>query len=287
MKGIVLAGGTGSRLWPITKGVSKQLLPVYDKPLIYYPIGTFFLAGIRDILIITTENDLLAFKRLLGDGSRYGANFQYAIQAEPKGIAEAFIIGEKFIGSDDVALILGDNIFHGVGLGRQLRDIDTNNGGVIFAYSVSDPHRYGVVEFDTKGNVKSIEEKPALPKSNFAIPGLYFYDNQVVRIAKSIYPSSRGELEITDINKHYLRSNSLKVKVLERGTTWMDTGTFDSLQAASNYIQIIEQRQGLKISCLEEISYRFGWISKDKLMSHIKEFNNPYGEYLHSIVEDS
>ena len=287
MKGIVLAGGTGSRLWPITKGVSKQLLPVYDKPLIYYPIGTLFLAGIRDILIITTEDDLHAFKRLLGDGSRYGANFQYAIQAEPKGIAEAFIIGEKFIGPDDVALILGDNIFHGVGLGRQLRDIDTNNGGVIFAYSVSDPHRYGVVEFDTKGNVKSIEEKPALPKSNFAIPGLYFYDNQVVRIAKSISPSSRGELEITDINKHYLRSNSLNVKVLERGTTWMDTGTFDSLQAASNYIQIIEQRQGLKISCLEEISYRFGWISRDKLMSHVKEFNNPYGDYLRSIVEES
>lgn len=285
MKGIVLAGGTGSRLWPITKGVSKQLLPVYDKPLIHYPIGTLFLAGIRDILIITTEDDLAAFKRLLGDGSRYGANFQYATQAQPKGIAEAFIIGEKFIGTDPVALILGDNIFHGVGLGRQLRDLDTKNGGVIFAYSVSDPQRYGVVEFDSTGKVESIEEKPNLPKSRFAIPGLYFYDNQVVEVAKGIHPSPRGELEITDINMHYLKSGTLNVKILERGTTWMDTGTFDSLQAASTYIQIVEQRQGLKISCLEEISYRFGWISKEELITHINEFNNPYGDYLRSIVE--
>lgn len=286
MKGIVLAGGTGSRLWPITKGVSKQLLPVYDKPLIHYPIGTLFLAGIRDILIITTEDDLEAFKRLLGDGSRYGANFQYATQAQPKGIAEAFIIGEEFIGSDPVALILGDNIFHGVGLGRQLREIDASHGGVIFAYSVSDPHRYGVVEFDINGKVESIEEKPVLPKSNFAVPGLYFYDNQVVEIAKSIRPSPRGELEITDINMHYLNSKVLKVKVLERGTTWMDTGTFDSLQAAATYIQIVEQRQGLKISCLEEISYRFGWISKGELLNHIKEFNNPYGDYLRSMLDE-
>lgn len=286
MKGIVLAGGTGSRLWPITKGVSKQLLPVYDKPLIHYPIGTLFLAGIRDILIITTEDDLKAFKRLLGDGSQYGANFQYSTQAQPKGIAEAFIIGEEFIGSDPVALILGDNIFHGVGLGRQLREIDTSNGGVIFAYSVSDPDRYGVVEFGINGKVESIEEKPVLPKSNFAIPGLYFYDNQVVEIAKSIRPSPRGELEITDINMHYLKSKVLNVKVLERGTTWMDTGTFDSLQAAATYIQIVEQRQGLKISCLEEISYRFGWISKGELLNHIKEFNNPYGDYLRSMLDE-
>jgi glucose-1-phosphate thymidylyltransferase len=286
MKGIVLAGGTGSRLWPITKGVSKQLLPVYDKPLIHYPLGTLFLAGIREILIITTPEDLASFQRLLGDGSQYGASFEYATQDKPNGLAEAFIIGEEFIAGQSVSLILGDNIFHGVGLGRQLQGIGTNKGATIFAYKVTDPERYGVVEFAESGKVISIEEKPKKPKSNFAVPGLYFYDSQVVKIAKSIKPSKRGELEITSVNEIYLNAGQLNTIVLERGTTWLDTGTIDTLHAASAYVQIIEERQGSKISCLEEIAWRSGWISDSDLGELAIEFgSNPYGSYLHSLVK--
>jgi glucose-1-phosphate thymidylyltransferase len=285
MKGIVLAGGTGSRLWPITKGVSKQLLPVYDKPLIHYPLGTLFLAGIRQILIITTPEDYPSFQRLLGDGSQYGASFEYATQEKPNGLAEAFIIGEKFIDGGKVALILGDNIFHGVGLGRQLEEVSTNEGATIFAYKVADPERYGVIEFAEDGKVISIEEKPTEPKSNFAIPGLYFYDSQVVEIAKNVRPSTRGELEITAVNEFYLNAGDLKTMVLERGTTWLDTGTIQSLHAASSYVQIIEERQGSKISCLEEIAWRNGWISKTELHQLAKEFgSNPYGAYLQSLT---
>jgi glucose-1-phosphate thymidylyltransferase len=284
MKGIVLAGGTGSRLWPITKGVSKQLLPVYDKPLIHYPIGTLFLAGIREILIITTPDDLAAFQRLLGDGSQYGASFDFATQEKPNGLAEAFIIGEKFIAGGNVSLILGDNIFHGVGLGRQLELIDTNEGATIFAYRVADPERYGVVEFADSGKVISIEEKPTKPKSNFAVPGLYFYDSQVVEVSKSIKPSKRGELEITSINEFYLNAGQLKTIILERGTTWLDTGTVQTLHAASTYVQIIEERQGSKISCLEEIAWRNCWISDSELEVLAKGYgSNPYGAYLQSL----
>ena len=287
MKGIVLAGGTGSRLWPITKGVSKQLLPVYDKPLIHYPLGTLFLAGIREVLIITTPEDLPAFKRLLGDGSRYGVTFDFGIQDKPNGLAEAFIIGETFINNQNVALILGDNIFHGVGLGKQLETIETFDGATIFAYKVSDPERYGVVELSTEGKVLSIEEKPKTPKSNYAVPGLYFYDNAVVEIAKQVKPSLRGELEITAINDHYLNSGKLTTKILERGTTWLDTGTIQTLHAASAYVQIIEERQGSKISCLEEIAWRNGWISKEELMKLADEFNgNPYGTYLRALCRE-
>jgi len=286
MKGIVLAGGTGSRLWPITKGVSKQLLPVYDKPLIHYPLGTLFLAGIGEILIITTPEDLAAFQRLLGDGSQYGASFDYAVQEKPNGLAEAFIIGEKFIAGGNVSLILGDNIFHGVGLGRQLEQINTNEGATIFAYRVADPERYGVVEFAESGKVMSIEEKPAKPKSNFAVPGLYFYDSQVVEIAKNIQPSKRGELEITSINEFYLIADQLKIIVLERGTTWLDTGTIQTLHAAASYVQIIEERQGSKISCLEEIAWRNGWISETDLEVLAKSFgSNPYGAYLQGLTK--
>jgi len=285
MKGIVLAGGTGSRLWPITKGVSKQLLPVYDKPLIHYPLGTLFLSGIKEILIITTPEDQEAFKRLLGDGSQYGARFQYAIQEKPNGLAEAFIIGEDFIGNDDVALVLGDNIFHGVGLGTQLRSINTQSGATIFAYKVSDPERYGVVEFSQDGKVISIEEKPESPKSSFAVPGLYFYDSDVVIIAKDVKPSARGEIEITSINKHYMQNNRLTTKILERGTTWLDTGTFETLHAAASYVQIIEERQGSKISCLEEIAWRNDWISGDQLSELAKSYkDNPYGLYLTQLL---
>jgi glucose-1-phosphate thymidylyltransferase len=285
MKGIVLAGGTGSRLWPITKGVSKQLLPVYDKPLIHYPLGTLFLAGIREILIITTPEDLSSFRRLLGDGSQYGVSFEYATQDKPNGLAEAFVIGENFIGSENVALILGDNIFHGVGLGRQLANIDCTNFANIFAYKVSDPHRYGVVEFDSSGKVISIEEKPSVPKSNFAVPGLYFYDSNVSEIAKGIKPSARGELEITSVNEYYLLSGKLRTLALDRGTTWLDTGTIETLHAAASYVQVIEERQGCKISCLEEIAYSNLWIDQSKLEESIAQFgNNPYGKYLKSLI---
>ena len=286
MKGIVLAGGTGSRLWPTTKGVSKQLLPVYDKPLIHYPLGTLFLAGIREILVITTPDDLSAFKRLLGDGSQYGVSFEFEIQEKPNGLAEAFIIGEDFIDNQNVALILGDNIFHGVGLGRQLEAIDAINGATIFAYKVADPERYGVVEFDGNDKVISIEEKPTNPKSNYAVPGLYFYDSRVVDIAKKIRPSKRGELEITSVNEFYLKAGQLNTKILERGTTWLDTGTIQTLHAASSYVQIIEERQGSKISCLEEIAWKNGWISDSDIEALAKEFGtNPYGAYLLGLLK--
>jgi len=287
MKGIVLAGGTGSRLWPITKSISKQLLPVYDKPLIYYPLGTLFLAGIRDILIITTPEDLSSFQRLLGNGAQFGVSIQYEVQMKPNGLAEAFLIGEKFIDHDNVALILGDNIFHGVGLGQQLKMIDFNSGATIFAYRVSDPERYGVVEFSPNGNVISIEEKPKVPKSNFAVPGLYFYDKDVVEIAKQVEPSSRGELEITSVNENYLNKGRLVTKVLERGTTWLDTGTVQTLHAASSYVQIIEERQGSKISCLEEIAWRNGWITGENLEILAKNFgSSPYGTYLLGLLRE-
>jgi glucose-1-phosphate thymidylyltransferase len=287
MKGIVLAGGTGSRLWPITKSISKQLLPVYDKPLIYYPLGTLFLAGIRDILIITTPEDLSSFQRLLGNGAQFGVSIQYEVQMKPNGLAEAFLIGEKFIDHDNVALILGDNIFHGVGLGQQLKMIDFNSGATIFAYKVSDPERYGVVEFSLNGNVISIEEKPKVPKSNFAVPGLYFYDKDVVEIAKQVVPSSRGELEITSVNENYLNKGRLVTKVLERGTTWLDTGTVQTLHAASSYVQIIEERQGSKISCLEEIAWRNGWITGENLEILAKNFgSSPYGTYLLGLLKE-
>jgi len=285
MKGIVLAGGTGSRLWPITWGVSKQLIPVYDKPLIHYPISTLMLAGIREILIITTPQDQVSFKRLLGDGSKYGVKFEFAVQESPDGLAQAFIIGKTFIGKDSCALVLGDNIFYGDGLGTQLKSMIDVQGAHIFAYKVNDPERYGVVEFDQTGKVLSIEEKPISPKSSYAIPGLYFYDNEVVEIAKQVKPSSRGELEITTVNQAYLERGALQTTVLKRGTAWLDTGTFESLNSASAFIQIIEERQGQKVSCLEEIAWRNSWITDAELITRSDEYkSSPFAGYLRGLL---
>lgn len=284
MKGIILAGGSGTRLYPITKAISKQLMPVYDKPMIYYPLSTLLMAGINEVLIITTPEDNPSFKRLLGDGTQIGCRFEYAIQEIPNGLAQAFVIGEKFIGNDKVALILGDNIFYGVGLGRQLKNLTRVDGGYVFAYHVSDPERYGVVEFDAAMKAVSIEEKPAKPKSNYAVPGLYFYDNDVVQIAKELKPSARGEYEITDVNKVYLEKNRLHVSVMDRGTAWLDTGTFDSLSDASEFVRVIEKRQGTKIGCIEEIAYHNGFITKDKLIVIGDSLSKSgYGAYLKSI----
>ena len=286
MKGIVLAGGTGSRLWPITKGISKQLMPIYDKPMIYYPISTLFLAGIQEILIITAPEHKTQFMSLLGDGSKWGATFSYAVQDQPNGLAEAFIIGEEFIGDDSVALVLGDNIFHGETLGKSLSQNNDIQGGKIFAYHVSNPKEYGVVEFDSQFKARSIEEKPANPLSNYAVPGLYFYDNSVSAIARKITPSSRGELEITSINQYYLEKGNLSVQVLDRGTAWLDTGTFDSMVQASEYVRVIEDRQGTKIGCLEEISWNSGWINDNQLLDLSKELiKSGYGTYLSNLVK--
>ena len=287
MKGIILAGGSGTRLHPLTKVVSKQLMPVYDKPMIYYPLTTLMSAGIRDILIISTSKDTPRFKALLGDGNDYGCRFEYAVQEQPNGLAEAFIIGEDFIGKDDVALILGDNIFYGSGLDETLQASIKPNGGIIFAYHVQDPKRYGVVEFDRDNKVISIEEKPKQPKSNYAVPGIYFYDNSVVEIAKQIQPSSRGELEITDINKVYLGKELLHVQILDKGTAWLDTGTFNSLMQASQFVQVIEERQGQKIGCIEEVAYKMGYIDKEKLNAlALPLLKSGYGEYLMRLVDE-
>jgi glucose-1-phosphate thymidylyltransferase len=287
MKGIILAGGSGTRLHPLTLAVSKQLMPIYDKPMIYYPLSILMSAGIKDVLIISTPHDLPHFEKLLGDGKSLGCSFSYAVQEVPNGLAQAFVIGEEFIGNDKVALILGDNIFYGVGMDNLLKENNNPTGGVVYAYHVSDPERYGVVEFDKEMNAVSIEEKPAHPKSNYAVPGLYFYDNSVIEIAKNLEPSARGEYEITDINAEYLRRGELKVAVLDRGTAWLDTGTFASLMQAGQFVQVIEERQGLKIGCIEEVAYRNNFISKDQL-KHIAQplVKSGYGTFLMNLIKD-
>lgn len=286
MKGIILAGGSGTRLYPLTKPISKQVMPVYDKPMIYYPLSVLMSAGIREILIISTPSDLVSFQKLLGDGSQWGCSFFYREQPKPEGLAQAFIIGEEFIGNDKVALVLGDNLFYGQGFEKQIENCSDPNGGIIFAYHVSDPERYGVVEFDKNFNALSIEEKPREPKSNYAIPGIYFYDNSVIEIAKNLQKSPRGEYEITDIHSEYLRRGKLKVSIMERGVAWLDTGTFDSLMQASQFVQTIEKRQGLKIGCVEEVAYRKGFIDENQLKILSEPLmNSGYGEYLSDLVK--
>ena len=286
MKGIILAGGSGTRLYPISIAISKQLMPVYDKPMIYYPLSILMMAGIKDILIISTPHDQASFQRLLGDGKSLGCNFSYAKQEIPNGLAQAFVIGEEFVGNDKVALILGDNIFYGAGLQTLLQENNDPDGGMVFAYHVSDPERYGVVEFDENNMAISIEEKPKEPKSNFAVPGLYFYDNSVIDVAKNIQPSARGEYEITDVNRHYLKENKLKVGILGRGTAWLDTGTFSSLIQAGQFVQVVEERQGLKIGCIEEVAYNMGFIDKEGLRAVTEPLlKSGYGQYLLNIIE--
>lgn len=290
MKGIILAGGSGTRLYPITKAVSKQILPLYDKPMIYYPLSVLMLAGIREVLIISTPRDIKLFEELFGDGSWLGMRFEYAVQEKPRGLADAFIVGKDFIGDDDVALVLGDNIFYGQSFTKTLKNaadkIKNDKGAVIFGYYVKDPTAYGVVEFDSAGKVLGIEEKPSAPKSNYAVPGLYFYDNSVVNIAENVKPSARGEIEITSVNNEYLKQNQLKVELLGRGMAWLDTGTYDGLLEASNFIATIEKRQGMYVSCIEEIAFRNGWISKESLLKMLAEYKTEYGRYLEFICSD-